>query len=112
MVTVVALVPITVLATSSIVLASNQVTIVVNKQVQTTAAVSSVVIGQRTDSLSPGAARTSSGTHRATDTTGAPVTTATGDRGNSPARRICAMGRRGAREGRRSGTLVARLRRR
>lgn len=38
--TVVSLVPIAVLATSSIVVASNEVTSVVNKQVQTTAAVS------------------------------------------------------------------------
>jgi PAS domain S-box-containing protein len=49
--TVVALLPVALLAVSSIVLASNQVTSVVNKQVQTTAAVSSVVIGQQTTDL-------------------------------------------------------------
>jgi PAS domain S-box-containing protein len=47
----VALVPVAVLAASSIALASGQVTSVVNKQVQSTATVSAVVIGERTDSL-------------------------------------------------------------
>ena len=49
--TVVALAPVALLAVSSIVLASNQVTSVVNEQVQTTAAVSSVVIGEQTANL-------------------------------------------------------------
>jgi two-component system sensor histidine kinase/response regulator len=45
--TVVALLPVALLSASSIVLASRQVTSVVNKQVQTTAAVSAVVVGQQ-----------------------------------------------------------------
>ena len=49
--TVVALVPVALLAASSIVLSSRQVTKVVNKQVQSTAGVSSVVIGQQTANL-------------------------------------------------------------
>jgi PAS domain S-box-containing protein len=49
--TVVALAAVALLAISSIVLASNQVTTVVNKQVQTTAAVSAVVIGKQTSDL-------------------------------------------------------------
>jgi diguanylate cyclase (GGDEF)-like protein/PAS domain S-box-containing protein len=49
--TVVALLPVGLLAVSSIVLASNQVTGDVNKQVRTTAAVSAVVIGQKTTDL-------------------------------------------------------------
>ena len=48
---VVALVPVAILAASSIVLASRQVTNVVDSQVQTTAAVSAEVIGQQTESL-------------------------------------------------------------
>jgi diguanylate cyclase (GGDEF)-like protein len=47
----VALVPVAILAISSIVLSSNQVTSVVDKRVQTTAAVSSVVVGQQTTNL-------------------------------------------------------------
>ena len=47
----VALVPVALLSASSIVLASNQVTSVVNKQVKTTAAVSAVVIGEQTTDL-------------------------------------------------------------
>jgi PAS domain S-box-containing protein len=47
----VALLPVALLATGSIVLASRQVTSEVDKQVQTTAAVSSVVIGQQTSNL-------------------------------------------------------------
>jgi PAS domain S-box-containing protein len=47
LVTVVALLPVALLSASSILLASRQVTSVVNKQVQTTAAVSSVVVGQQ-----------------------------------------------------------------
>jgi diguanylate cyclase (GGDEF)-like protein len=47
----VALVPVAILAISSIVLASNQVTSVVDKRVQTTAAVSAVVVGQQTTDL-------------------------------------------------------------
>jgi PAS domain S-box-containing protein len=47
----VALVPVALLATSSIVLASRQVTSEVDRQVQTTASVSSVVIGQQTSDL-------------------------------------------------------------
>ena len=49
--TVVALAAVALLAASSIVLASRQVTRAVNKQVQTTAAVSSVVIAQQTSDL-------------------------------------------------------------
>jgi signal transduction histidine kinase len=49
--TIIALVPVALLAVSSIILASDQVTRVVNKRVQTTAAVSSVVIGQETSNL-------------------------------------------------------------
>jgi PAS domain S-box-containing protein len=49
--TVVALAAVALLAISSIVLASNQVTTVVNKQVQTTAAVSAVVISKQTGDL-------------------------------------------------------------
>jgi diguanylate cyclase (GGDEF)-like protein/PAS domain S-box-containing protein len=49
--TMVALLPVGLLAASSIELASNQVTSDVNKQVQTTAAVSAVVIGQTTTNL-------------------------------------------------------------
>jgi PAS domain S-box-containing protein len=49
--TVVALAAVALLAISSIVLASNQVTTVVNKQVQTTAAVSAVVISKQTADL-------------------------------------------------------------
>jgi PAS domain S-box-containing protein len=49
--TVVALVAIILLASVSIVVASNQVTSVVNKQVRTTAAVSAVVIGKQTADL-------------------------------------------------------------
>jgi hypothetical protein len=49
--TVVALAAIALLPASSIVVASNQVTSVVDKQVQTTAAVSSVVIGKQTADL-------------------------------------------------------------
>ncbi len=48
---VAALIPVVLLATFSIILASNQVTSDVNKQVRTTAAVSAVVIGQQTDNL-------------------------------------------------------------
>lgn len=47
----VALVPVILLAVGSIALASEQVTSVVEKQVRTTAAVSSVVVGQETDNL-------------------------------------------------------------
>ena len=47
----VALVPVAVLAVSSIVLASHQVTNVVDSQVETTAGVSAEVIGQQTDDL-------------------------------------------------------------
>ena len=47
----VALVPVGVLAASSIVLASHQVTSVVHKQVATTAAVTTVVVGQQTTDL-------------------------------------------------------------
>jgi diguanylate cyclase (GGDEF)-like protein/PAS domain S-box-containing protein len=46
-----ALLPVAVLAASSILLASNQMTRVVDRQVRTTATVSSVVIGQQTDDL-------------------------------------------------------------
>jgi PAS domain S-box-containing protein len=46
-----ALVPISLLAASCIVLASDQVTTVINKQVQTTASVSSLVIGEQTSNL-------------------------------------------------------------
>jgi diguanylate cyclase (GGDEF)-like protein/PAS domain S-box-containing protein len=49
--TVVALLPVGLLAASSIILASRQVTSDVNKQVQTTAAVSAVVIGRQTADL-------------------------------------------------------------
>jgi hypothetical protein len=49
--TAVALAAVALLAVSSIVLSSNQVTRVVNKQVQTAAAVSSVVIGEQTAGL-------------------------------------------------------------
>jgi PAS domain S-box-containing protein len=49
--TVVALLPVGLLATSSIILASRQVTRVVNRQVETTSAVSAVVIGQQTTDL-------------------------------------------------------------
>lgn len=49
--TIVALAPVALLAASSIVLASSQVTSVVNKQVQTTAAVSAEIIEQRTADL-------------------------------------------------------------
>jgi hypothetical protein len=49
--TVVALAAVALLAVSSIVLASNTVTRVVNKQVQTTAAVSAVVVGKQTADL-------------------------------------------------------------
>ena len=45
--TIAALLPVGLLATSSLILASRQVTNVVNKQVQTTAAVSSVVVSQQ-----------------------------------------------------------------
>jgi hypothetical protein len=49
--TLVALLPVALLAASSIILASRQVTNVVNKQVETTAAVSAVVIGEKTNNL-------------------------------------------------------------
>ena len=49
--TALALVPVGLLAASGIILASRQVTSVVNKQVETTATVSSVVIGQQTSDL-------------------------------------------------------------
>ena len=49
--TVVALLSVALLALSSIVLYTNQVTTEVNKQVQTTAAVSAVVIGDQTSDL-------------------------------------------------------------
>ena len=49
--TTLAFVPVAILAASSIVLASNQVSSVVDKQVQTTAAVSSVVVGDQTTDL-------------------------------------------------------------
>jgi PAS domain S-box-containing protein len=49
--TLVALVPVALLSVSSIVLASRQVTTEINKRVQTTAALSSVVIGQQTSNL-------------------------------------------------------------
>jgi PAS domain S-box-containing protein len=48
---IVALLPIGLLAASSILLASRQITNVVDKQVQTTAAVSAVVIGEQTSNL-------------------------------------------------------------
>lgn len=51
LVSLVALLPVAFLSTSSIVLASRQVTSEVDQQVQTTAAVSSVVIGQQTSNL-------------------------------------------------------------
>jgi len=49
--TLLALVPVALLAATSIVLASNQVTSVVNKQVSTTAGVSAAVIGRQTTDL-------------------------------------------------------------
>src|SRR5277367_6640687 len=49
--TVAALLPVGLLAASSIALSSRQVTSVVNKQVETTAAVSAVVIAQQTSNL-------------------------------------------------------------